>query len=135
MHAQQAKKNVSLRTLCERVRCESIEGTKKAAWPDDMADNARHFYVAMAFEGRTMECDFWQGIAIRGNPTAYDVMHFLLQNAAYCDAPFSLWADDHGVNPDKKCVQDFYRTISKQTAKLRDFLSGRYEDFFYSHQE
>ncbi len=126
----------SLKALCEKINCQSIEGIKR---PPGAVEAKRHYYVALGYQGRTLETDHFQSRSFRAVPTAYDVLYCMLYDAAGADIPFSLWAGDMGLDltthAHRRDAEKEYCRVRISTMRLRDFLGADFAKFLAAEQD
>jgi hypothetical protein len=85
----------------------------------------------LAYQGRYMTLDYWQGKGIKENPTAIRVLNSLLSDASGLNnsRDYLDWCSNYGCEPDNSESKMIYRATKKQTMRLKDLLGRDYELF------
>ena len=96
---------------------------------DDSPYMTRHFRVTLRRAGRQMTVAYNQGSAFTEDPTAEDVLSCLCQDAAGLEnsPAFEEWAPEYGFDADSRKAERIFRTVERQTDRLRVLLGEEYE--------
>ena len=82
--------------------------------------------------GRELRVYFSQGDAHTKAPTAADVLDCLASDAASVfDKPFDVWADNMGYDSDSRKAHKLYKTIQRQSERLKAFLGSDYNTLLW----
>lgn len=98
-----------------------------------------HWRVTLRRKGkhgvRRMALYFSKGYGHNGaEPTAAEVLNCLRSDAWGADELFETWACDLGFDPDSRSAEKIYKTVRRQTAKLRQFLGETFDDFMQTEE-
>lgn len=90
----------------------------------DMGPGSRHWLVTLRAGRFSMRVPFSQGSAHTEAPAAADVLNCLAMDAAGFEnaRSFSEWCSEYGYDVDSRKAEHIYKTVARQTAKLRALL-------------
>jgi hypothetical protein len=100
---------------------------------DAWARTATHYQVTLRRGARRMTVPFFMGSALKGPPTADEVLECLLSDASGLDdaAGFEEWAREYGYDPDSRKAKRTYREVCRHAENLRRFLGDDYASAVY----
>lgn len=108
----------------------------ESAWADanphmDGGQDMTHWKVTLRAridgKARRMTVPFSMGMAHHGEPDPIDVLDCLVSDASGAYQDFETWASDLGFDPDSRKAERTYRTVVRQTKRLRAFLGPEYD--------
>lgn len=126
------KYHTNLKALCDDVSIQATENPKREMWDDSQM---RRFACTLYFEDREFIVDYWQSVGVRRLPSAYDVLCHFLNIAAGDSEPYSMWADDLGLDPSDAHTQSAYKKMRYDTDRLKQFLAKHFSTFLFAEQE
>lgn len=100
----------------------------------EWAKDARHWLVTLRSGRYSMRVAFSQGSAHTEAPTAADVLDCLASDAAGAnEVDFENWCAEYGYDTDSRKTNRIYKTIKRQSAKLRAMLgTSNYETLLWN---
>ena len=102
---------------------------------DDWQKSANGWRVRLAYQGRAMTLDFWQGSAHVTEPDAQGVLYCLLSDASLCADGFEDFCSNVGADENsRKALADYHACVN-QTKRLEKLLGPDYDTFFESDQD
>lgn len=119
-----------LKRECVTARAVRVAYDARQDGEDWRDAGARHFVVTLRRGRKSMRVRFHQGSAYTEDPTAADVLDCLASDAAgYENARgFVAWAQEYGYDVDSRRAEKTYKTIARQAARLRAFLTDEKYD-------
>lgn len=114
-----------------RVNCEFVADNPNMA--GEMPQGSFHFKCTLKRPGRQLTTFFSMGPAHSREPSAADLLDCLASDASgYENARgFEEWASEYGYDPDSRRAEKIFRTVEKQTEKLKRFMGDEYETLLY----
>ena len=79
-------------------------------------------------QGHRMTVPFYTGTAHLDPPTAADVMSCLLLDSSWADYDFGEFCEELGYDPDSRRAEKLHIAVTRQTTRLRGFLTEREVD-------
>lgn len=126
----------SLGFLAKQVKCKVTDGALKPyTTQDEWQQKANSFRVQLAYQGRRMSLDFWQGTGITEAPTAAGVLDCLLSDASSASESFEDWCGNYGYDTDSRKALASYNQVKKQAVVLKKLLGDDFEMFMDSEKE
>lgn len=91
-----------------------------------MADMPRHFRCTLTRDGRKMRIEFSQGSAHNTPPTVADVLYCIASDISGIESArdFTDWANEYGLDEDKRSTKRMYDAIRDQHEQLVILLDG-----------
>jgi hypothetical protein len=128
--------NTAMATLKELIQERNVRATSEYGAPENSEFTQSHGYtVTLKYQRRQMTTPFYMGYAHTDEPTALDVLECLLSDSDVEDYEFEEWASNLGYDPDSRRAERIYKTATRQTKKLHQFLGEDYELFLASLRE
>lgn len=89
-----------------------------------------HFKVTLKMGRKRLTVPFSQGYGVSGEPKAVDVVNCLVSDAHCVRWPssFDEFCDELGYDRDSRKAERIYKATLRQTAKLKKFLNGHFEE-------
>jgi len=131
---------MKLSELAQTVEIRSKPGTrvpfqKQQRWQQE----ANGWTCTLAYRGRRLTIDFWQGTGIRGEPDAAGVLSCLLSDASGAQKSFENFCDNFGYDrgePDsRKEAMKIYRACVAMATKLEKLLGSDYASFMSAEND
>ena len=121
-----------LEKLCSAIRIESEWAEPNPDWP-----RADAFKVTLQYKRRKLTVPFYQGKAIRKEPTAASVIYCLISDAqsVECAKDFEDWASSLGYDADSRKAEKTYKACVKNQQNIRRFLGTDFDKFAEACQD
>ena len=119
----------SLKSLCARVRCESVYGGAEV--PEDFAPGTHPYKVTLRYQGRQLTVPFFMGPALEREPDAVGVLECLLSDVSCVEGcrDFEDFCADLGYDVDSRKAEAMYKACEALYPKLRRFLGSDFSTF------
>ncbi len=87
--------------------------------------------VVLKLGRRQMAISWWTGLGLTDEPTAQDVLEYLLLEASSVESShdFKDWCVNRGVDAQIRNEERVYQAQVRQTEKLREFLGDKYDSY------
>ena len=117
-----------------KIRIDSVMVDANPNMPD-MPDG-NHYKCTLKYGKRQFTTYFSMGSAHCKDPTAEDLLDCLASDASGYDncRGFEDWCSDYGYDTDSRKAEKTFNTIGAQTAKLRKFLSDKFDELLNSER-
>lgn len=102
--------------------------------------DANHYKVVLKYRKdngfKQYTTYFSMGYALKGRPTAEDVLNCLSQDVRGLADSFEEWADEYGYDSDSRSAEKMYRAINKQAQDIENWLpENAYKQFLTLEEE
>ena len=133
----ETESTVTLKALCDKVRCTSQYGKLKTPWDklDEWQRQAHQYLVTLTYQRRRMTVEFFMGPALTEEPTADGVLECLLSDANGVEEHFDEWCRGFGYDIDSRKAERTYRACEEIAKKLRRLLGADYETFMDAERD
>lgn len=125
----------SLADLCEKVHIKVSWGASKS-WDlmDEWQRQANGFRCTLRYQGRQYTFDFWQGVGIEREPTAYSILCCLLSDARCSEYKFVEFCAELGYDEDSRKAYRSWKECRKIYSNLLRLLGDDFETFLYAEE-
>ena len=96
---------------------------------DDDGWEHNAYSVTLRMDGRQITTPFRQGMGIREQPVAFDVLESLLLDASSSEDDFSEFCASFGLDDDSHQAYRMFRACQRTARKLEAFLGTRFGEY------
>lgn len=123
----------SLKQLARKMRLTSKYGAA-LDWEkqSDWQQHANGFRCTLHYQGRQYTFDFWQGVAISGEPDAEGCLDCLLSDAQSGEQDFEEFCSEFGYDTDSRSAEATWKACKKTATAMRRLLGADFEAFLYA---
>lgn len=102
---------------------------------DDWQRKATGWDCTLCYREREFTFDFWQGSAIKGEPTVIGTLECLLSDSQADDQSFEEFCSEFGYDTDSRKAEQTWQACKKSAVGLKRLLGDDYEAFLYAERE
>jgi len=127
---------MKLSELAQTVTMKVAPGTRVPREKQDKWQLQSNGYTCtLAYQGRRLTVDFWQGTGISGNPDVAGVLSSLLLDASCGQESFEDFCSNMGLNTDSRSALKTYKVCASMNTKLQRLLGSDYVTFLSAEND
>jgi len=127
---------MKLSKLAQNVTLKSKQGAR-VPWDkqDDWQKRSHGYTCTLAYQGRRLTVDFWQGTGIKQEPTAAGVLSCLLSDASSGQESFEEFCSNFGYDTDSRSALKTWRACVSMHSKLEKLLGSDFDTFLQAEND